>query len=488
MTEVERYVGTEMVAEDRHYPQIRDEHTDSWVAVIAPISELALKVADTDFVPRGLQGNPEAVAAAILYGRELDMAPMTALQQVYMVEGRPTLAAEHLRAMVFAAGHEIAFVETTGSQCTVKGRRKNSDMWTTVVWSLAMAQAAGLTGKKNWQRYPRQMLVARATAELCREIFPDVTHGIPATEEFEDGGETPAGTAAPATGKTTVGRATKKAAPQPDRSVMPVSTATPVGTSTEPLPPPVASAQARPGTAAAPASRPGEGEAVTSPAEPLPPRHCKMTGKHYPHTWQGFTDADGPWHCDGEELPESAEQRKCPHISNGQQCRYYADHDGKHTFGGGLTDPVSLRHCGEPAEHDAHAWLDGKDTYSCSGAALEERHARAAVVDGQVVASESDDVATGPVAETPKPMHTAQTKALQARFKGLGFTDEPDDCEMRLLIASAIVGRDVETFRSTGDTAMNYDEAASIMHALRECRTREDVIAVMAEIAKGDND
>lgn len=381
----------EHVAEDRHYPAIRDERLDGWIAVVEPVAKLAVDVAQTEFVPKGLRNKPAAVTAAILFGRELDMAPMQSLQQVYVVDGRPTLAAEHLRAMVLAAGHEIVFGETSGSRCSVKGRRKGSTEWTTVEWTLAMAAAAKLTGKDNWQNYPRAMLIARATADLCRMIFPDVTHGVRATEEVDDGGDSAEVPAAPEAGKTTVGRARKAAAPKPAAPAAAAAkvAAAPVGTSTSPLPPPVASSEARPGTAAAATPPPG-GEAAP-PAEPQA--------------------------MDPQELAER-----------------YAEEN--------LSGAEAVAYLGKAAEDEA-------------------------------------------VAESPRPMHTAQTKALQARFRGLGFTDEPEDRELRLLIASAIVGRDVTSFRATGDEPMNYDEAQSIMTALKGCLTREDVIAVMAEIAKG---
>lgn len=55
----------------------------------------------------------------------------------------------------------------------------------------------------------------------------------------------------------------------------------------------------------------------------------------------------------------------CQVFSVGQQCRYYADHDGDHTFGGGMHDPVHLRQCGTPEQHPAHVWPDG--AYACTG-------------------------------------------------------------------------------------------------------------------------
>ena len=58
----------------------------------------------------------------------------------------------------------------------------------------------------------------------------------------------------------------------------------------------------------------------------------------------------------------------CRRTSNGQGCRYYADHDPTpHTYGGGLGDPVSNRHCGAQQPHISHAWTDEKAWFNCSG-------------------------------------------------------------------------------------------------------------------------
>jgi hypothetical protein len=182
--EVEKY-SQPTTAVERH----QSTAVDSWVAVMGPIIELAEHVHGTDFVPRALRGNAPATAAAMLYGRELGIGPMRSLRTVHMVEGSPTLAAQQMRAMVLAAGHELKYLEHTKARCVVAGRRKGDKEWTTVEWSLQDARDWGLATKRNWRQGPRQMLVARATAELCRMIFADIIGGAYATEEIADGVE-----------------------------------------------------------------------------------------------------------------------------------------------------------------------------------------------------------------------------------------------------------------------------------------------------------
>jgi hypothetical protein len=214
--------------------------TDSWTTVVAAVAELAQRIAGTEFVPKGLRNSVPATAAAMLYGREVGLPPMTSLASIHVVEGRPGMSAEAMRALVLAAGHEIAFDETTGAVCRIRGRRNRSQHWTVVEWSLDMARAAGLSGRDNWRKYPRAMLIARASTDLCRMVFPDVVHGFRSVEELDDM-DTPTTTgaaqAAPSSSTTVQRRPRKRAAsrtntdtPVDDEAQTPPRNAAGVGT------------------------------------------------------------------------------------------------------------------------------------------------------------------------------------------------------------------------------------------------------------------
>ena len=161
--------------------------TDGWAAVLPAVGDLAGKVAQTEFVPDAMRGKPAVVAAAILYGRELGLEPMTSLRSVNIIKGRPALTAEAMRAMVLAAGHDIRFQEMTSARCVIVGRRKGQDETTTVTFTMDDAKKMGVGGGQQYAKMPRQMLAARATSELCRLIFADVIGGLISDVEAEDG-------------------------------------------------------------------------------------------------------------------------------------------------------------------------------------------------------------------------------------------------------------------------------------------------------------
>lgn len=196
-------------------------NTDGWTDVLPAVGDLAAKVAATDFVPDTMRGKPAVVAAAILYGREIGLEPMTALRSINVIKGKPALSSEAMRALVLAAGHDIRFVEMTATRCVIEGRRRGQDEATRVTYSMDDAKRAGLAGQSQYAKMPRQMLAARATAELCRLIFADVIGGLVADVEALDDVE-----AAPSTPTTTTARRKPVAAAPPDPE--PVLVAEPV--------------------------------------------------------------------------------------------------------------------------------------------------------------------------------------------------------------------------------------------------------------------
>lgn len=156
---------------------IDDRPVNQWIELLVPAAELARQIAETDFVPKEMRNRPAAITACILYGAEIGIGPMQSLAKVDIINGRPAPRAELGRALALGAGHEIWVDESTNTRVKVSGRRRGSDKVQTATWTLDDVKKAGISNA-NYAKYPRQMLLARASAELVRMLCPDVLGGV----------------------------------------------------------------------------------------------------------------------------------------------------------------------------------------------------------------------------------------------------------------------------------------------------------------------
>lgn len=156
-----------------------------WANAARQAGLIAQSLSGTSFVPGSLRGKPAEITAAILAGLELGLQPMATLRSMDVIQGTPALRAHAMRGLVQSRGHDIELLESTPQRCVMRGRRKGSDAWQTVTWTIERAAQLGLTSKDQWKKQPGTMLIARATGELCRLIASDVLYAMPyASEEL----------------------------------------------------------------------------------------------------------------------------------------------------------------------------------------------------------------------------------------------------------------------------------------------------------------
>ncbi len=152
------------------------------------VHNIAKALATTNFVPAAMQGRPDEITAAILFGRELNLDPMTALQTVHVIERRPTLSANAMRGLATAAGVKFRVDEINDTRVVMSAMAPGDNQWTTVTWTMDRAKRMGLDTKSNWKKMPQDMMVARCTSQLCRLVASNVLIGLPySTEEMQDG-------------------------------------------------------------------------------------------------------------------------------------------------------------------------------------------------------------------------------------------------------------------------------------------------------------
>lgn len=138
--------------------------------------DLAEKISRSALIPQAYRGKPADAAICMMYGAEVGLPPMTALQRIVVINGRPTLDAQGMTALIRGAGHSLVGT-TSDTEATVTGVRLNGDTMT-VTFTIADAKRANLVKNGPWTQYPSAMLWARAVSKLARELFSDVLMGM----------------------------------------------------------------------------------------------------------------------------------------------------------------------------------------------------------------------------------------------------------------------------------------------------------------------
>ena len=123
--------------------------------------------------------------STVLLGRELGLPAMAALRSVHVIEGKHSLSADLMVALVLKSGLAEYFqlVESTDAICTFETKRKGAPKETKLSYTIDQAEKAGLLFQRpgrqpgNWQKIPKQMLRARCKSELARLEYPDLLSG-----------------------------------------------------------------------------------------------------------------------------------------------------------------------------------------------------------------------------------------------------------------------------------------------------------------------
>ncbi len=154
---------------------------------------IANMMAKSDMVPKNYKEKPQDVLIAMEYGRALNLGPLQAIQNIAVINGRPSLYGDCVLAV--CSGHPDfedikeeqilgANNKVIGYKCTVL--RKNRSP-VTQSFTLEDATAAGLLGRQGpWKTNQSRMLQMRARAFALRDSFADALGGVRVAEEVQD--------------------------------------------------------------------------------------------------------------------------------------------------------------------------------------------------------------------------------------------------------------------------------------------------------------
>jgi hypothetical protein len=149
--------------------------------------EFCKMVAASGIVPEIYQGNPGAILVAIQMGAEVGLAPMQALQNIAVINGRPSVWGDAGLAIVKNHPDFVSITEDVREDGTTVTLCRRGQPEVVRAFNFDLAKEAGLLDKKGpWQNYPMRMMQMRARWWAMRDQFPDALRGIHSAEESQD--------------------------------------------------------------------------------------------------------------------------------------------------------------------------------------------------------------------------------------------------------------------------------------------------------------
>jgi hypothetical protein len=161
-------------------------------ATITEAMEFSKMLADSSMVPRAYQGKPQDIMVCVQWGMELGLAPMQALQNIAVINGKPSVYGDAMMALVQASPvcedvQEYFEAEGTPNPVAVCIAKRKGRKEVVAKFSVEDAKRAGLWGKQGpWSAYPKRMMQMRARGFALRDAFPDVLKGLISAEEAQD--------------------------------------------------------------------------------------------------------------------------------------------------------------------------------------------------------------------------------------------------------------------------------------------------------------
>ena len=159
---------------------------------LAEAVQFSEMLASSSMVPKAYQGKPQDVLVCVQWGYEMGLAPMQALQNIAVINGKPSVYGDAAMALVQASAvcedvEEYFEGEGTVNPVAVCVAKRKGRKPVTARFSVEDARRAGLWGKQGpWSAYPKRMMQMRARGFALRDAFPDVLKGMITAEEAQD--------------------------------------------------------------------------------------------------------------------------------------------------------------------------------------------------------------------------------------------------------------------------------------------------------------
>lgn len=151
--------------------------------------DFSVKLSKSSMIPTHFREKPQDVFVTVLYGKELRISPIMALNSFCVIQGQVTMKVNAMNAIVLSNNPKAIIniqQDEAKKEVVVIVKRHETDAEYKATWNLEKAKLMGLTSKQNWINQPMNMLRARALSEALRVKFADSLMGLYSEEEMQD--------------------------------------------------------------------------------------------------------------------------------------------------------------------------------------------------------------------------------------------------------------------------------------------------------------
>lgn len=173
--------------------RVLDADTDQGWDLVA---RKAKALSESSVIPREYQGKPQNCLIAMEMAQRTDIPVLAVMQNLHVIQGRPTWSSQFLIAAVNRSGRfsplRFRFQGKEGSdqwgcRAVAMDLEADEELVGTLI-TIKMAKDEGWYGKNGskWQTMPEQMLRYRSAAFWARSYSPELAVGLHTSEEAED--------------------------------------------------------------------------------------------------------------------------------------------------------------------------------------------------------------------------------------------------------------------------------------------------------------
>lgn len=115
----------------------------------------------------------------VLAGAEIGIGPFASMTGIHIIQGKPAIGANIIATLIKNdSRYDYRVRRCDAEACEIEFFEQGQSLGT-AAFTMKEGQAAGLTNKDNWRKFPSDMLFARCITRGARRFTPGVFGGAP---------------------------------------------------------------------------------------------------------------------------------------------------------------------------------------------------------------------------------------------------------------------------------------------------------------------